>query len=572
MRSIGISYSRFSDPKQAKGDSQDRQDRMYRDFCQRHDLTPLKDVYADRGRSGYRDEHRTKGRFGQLVADAKDGRFEPGTVVVVEAWDRLGRLRPDKQTDLIAELLRTGVRIGICRLDDIFKEEDFGTHKWTTLAVFIQLAYQESKQKAERISASWQKRRERARDEGALMTRRLPAWLEEVKGRTAPIPEHVAALRRIFSLSADGYGRTRIIRTLEAEGVQPFGDSQNWTRPYVNKLLNDRRVLGEYQPRLTDDTPDGPVIHGYYPQVISDEEYLLARRGQEGRCGPRGPKGSRGGTKDSRYVNVFQSILFHARDRGSYFLSNRGTGKKPVLILVSSAGASGNAERTYTFPYPVFETALLSQLWEVDPKDVVPRERNAGLSRADELRARLQKVREEIRQLQADLKEGYSKGLAAVLREQEALEEQTAGELQEELSRSLKPAEKAWREFRQLVQLVKEGGDPVRLKLRAELRQAVDSIWMVTHRTGRSILATVQVWFKAGGYRSYLLIYRQAGNHCPARWYSISIIKLEAASPRLKTARDLRKRADAARALKDLETFPTDLLDKLLEEDGEPLP
>src|SRR5262249_90435 len=100
-RRIAISYSRFSDPKQAKGDSEDRQDRDFRNFCRRHTLTPLSEVYADRGRSGYKDEHRKKGRLGQLVAAAKDGRFERGTVIVVEAWDRLGSLRPDKQTELV---------------------------------------------------------------------------------------------------------------------------------------------------------------------------------------------------------------------------------------------------------------------------------------------------------------------------------------------------------------------------------------------------------------------------------------------------------------------------------------
>src|SRR5262249_32293507 len=102
--------------------------------------------------------------LGHLVHLARERLIEPGSVIVVEAWDRLGRLRPDRQTELVAELLRTGVSIGVCRLDDVFSEEDFGTHKWTTLAVFIQLAYQESKQKADRVGESWRKRREKTRE------------------------------------------------------------------------------------------------------------------------------------------------------------------------------------------------------------------------------------------------------------------------------------------------------------------------------------------------------------------------------------------------------------------------
>src|SRR5271156_4256705 len=112
-RRLAVSYSRFSSPKQATGDSTERQDRMYRDFCQRHNLTPGKEVFADHGRSGFKDEHRKKGRLGKLIEAAKAGSFESGTVIVIEAWDRLGRLRPDQQTALVSELLQTGVSIGI---------------------------------------------------------------------------------------------------------------------------------------------------------------------------------------------------------------------------------------------------------------------------------------------------------------------------------------------------------------------------------------------------------------------------------------------------------------------------
>src|SRR5262245_54701124 len=208
-RRLGVSYSRFSDPRQAEGDSTRRQDHDYRGFCQRHNLTPGKEVYADRGLSGFKDEHRKKGRLGALIEAAKNKAFDPGTVIVVEAWDRLGRLRPDKQTDLIAELLRTGVSIGICRLDDIFSEEDFGTHKWAMLAAFIMLAYQESKQKAERLASSWSARRERARQTRQLIGHKPPGWIKFIDGKPQLIPERVAALKRILQLAADGYGHSR---------------------------------------------------------------------------------------------------------------------------------------------------------------------------------------------------------------------------------------------------------------------------------------------------------------------------------------------------------------------------
>jgi DNA invertase Pin-like site-specific DNA recombinase len=533
-RRIAISYRRFSDPKQAKGDSEDRQERDFRNFCRRHNLTPLTEVYTDRARSGYHDAHRRKGRLGQLIAAAKADRFEPGTVVVVEAWDRLGRLRPDKQTDLIAELLRTGVHIGICRLDDIFEEKDFGSHKWTTLAVFVQLAYQESKQKAERISASWEKRRELAREGRRLMTARLPDWLEMVNGEPKPIPECVAAMKRIFQLAGNGYGKARIISRLIEEKVPPFGRSGRWTAPYVDKILRDRRVLGELQPRKTDDTPDGAVICGYYPAVIAEEEYNLARAGQS----ERKKKGGPGGKRDRKYVNVFRSLLHCANDGEGFVLYNRGTCKEPCLILTNYAGIGGRGP-TYTFPYLVFETAILRLLREVKAKDILPKEK-AAMSQEDVLRAKLNNVRADMAQIQESLRRGYSKGLDAVLRERETEEEQIASQLQEELAKSVRPAEKAIKEFGTLAGMIEKEGDEARLRIRPVLRSFIEEGWVLFVRRGSFHIAAVQLHFIGGAHRDYLLVYQSAGFNRPGGAWCSSLADVAKLGPW-----DLRDHEDA---------------------------
>src|SRR5262249_39004424 len=154
---------------------------------------------------------------------------------------------------------------------------------------------------------------------------------------------------RIFRLSADGYGKARIIRTLIKAGVPPFGGAR-WTHTYIDMLLNDQRVCGRLQPKKDDGTPDGAVIEDYYPCVISAEEYALARAGQNGRRG-------KGGRRDRRYVNVFQSMLVNALDGEGFQLVNRRSGDRPQLQLINSAGKAGRA-KVQTFPYPVFEEAI----------------------------------------------------------------------------------------------------------------------------------------------------------------------------------------------------------------------
>jgi DNA invertase Pin-like site-specific DNA recombinase len=532
LRRLAVSYSRFSCPLQAKGDSADRQDREFRAFCQVHNLTPSGEVFADRGRSGYHDEHRKKGRLGHLIAAAKDSRFEPGTVIVVEAWDRLGRLRPDKMTALVAELVQTGVAIGVCRLNDIFTEEDFGTHKWTTLAVFIQLAYQESKQKADRVAASWERRRQRARESGALLGCHLPAWLELVNGEARLIPERAAVVRQIFRLAAQGYGQTRIIRWLVAEKVPPFGHvcvtpgrsrsqfAGKWTKPYVRLILNDRRAVGEFRPLGRDGNPDGAPLVGYYPAAVTEEEFLLARAGQEARDN-RDARGRAAGPRDVRHVNVFKSLLRHARDDEGFLLHNKGTKARPELLLINASGNGGRG-KSWTFPYYLFEDAILTLLKEVNPDDVTPR-RQAAPNAADVLRAKLGEVRRDIAGFQNELKAGYSKGVTAVLREKEAEEERVASQLQEELAKAARPAERAWKDLPTLADLVKQGGDEARLRLRPVLRRVVEEIRVLIVRRGSFQLLAAQVYFEGGARRDYLLVYQTTANRWPGGWWRESL-------------------------------------------------
>lgn len=564
-RQLAVSYTRFSAAVQAKGDSEDRQDREFRKFCQRHNLTPLSEIFADRGRSGYKDEHRKKGRLGQLVALAKDGRFEPGTVIVVEAWDRLGRLRPDKMTQLVSELVQTGLGIGVCRLDDIFTEDDFGTHKWTTLAVFIQLAFQESKQKAERVAASWETRRKKVRQSGGLLVARLPAWLECHGGAARLIPERAAVVKEIFRLAGAGYGHTRIVGALSRKpsegGFPPFGEvrvsenrsrsqfSGKWTKPYVALILNDRRAVGEFQPYKSDGTADGPPIAGYFPPAVTEEEFLLARAGQGERLGRDSRNRVLVARQGGQHVNVFRGLLVHARDGEGWALHNKGKRDRPEMVLLNASGVHGRG-RCYTFPYPVFEEAILGRLKEVNPSDVLPG-RAEQTSRADILRAQLAVVRQDLAGLKQDLSQRYSKALADVLREREAREEDVAQQLQDELAKVARPAERAWGELPSLVDMIREGGDEARLRLRPVLRRVVSEARVLIVPRGSYRFCAVQVFFAGSDRRrSYVIQHQTAGNGRKGGW------EVAEAAWAAKTGElDLRKPAHAARLVKFLETI-----------------
>src|SRR5262249_33528706 len=127
-----------------------------------------------------------------------------------------------------------------------------------------------------------------------------------------------------------------------------------WSKPYVALLLKDRRVIGEVQP-MKADKPDGPPIPNYYAGVVSEEEFLLARAGQEQRRGYDKLK-RRNGPRQGKYVNLFKSMITHARDGEGFLLHNKGTTEKPELLLLNAKGNGGRSD-TYTFPYAILEEA-----------------------------------------------------------------------------------------------------------------------------------------------------------------------------------------------------------------------
>jgi hypothetical protein len=319
----------------------------------------------------------------------------------------------------------------------------------------------------------------------------------------------------------------------------------------VANLLNDRRAVGEMQFYKSDGKPDGKLVAdgkplaGYYPQAVSESEYQLARASQEGRLGTD-KKGRALVPRQSRYVNAFKGLLVHARDGQGMALHNHGErrdGTRLVLMNSAAVGASGR-NRTYTFPYHVFEEAVLGLLKEVKPEDVLPRQADAQ-GRAALLRATLANVRADIASFKASLRAGYSKALDGLLREKEAEEEKVGQELQEEAAKSARPAERAWRDLPSLVDMIREGGDEARLKLRPVLRRVVESMHLLVVRRGAWRLAAVQAYFAEGGCRrDWLICYRGAGNGRAEQWRAKALA--------FAGERDLRERGDAARVEKAL--------------------
>jgi Recombinase len=429
--------------------------------------------------------------------------------------------------------------------------------------VELSRGHSESAVKSERGLANWDRALRLAREEGRLITRRLPAWVgvDDDDGLPCLVQERAAAIRCIFEWATAGYGMTRIVKRLNDEGVPafcareddgegyyrkvdgvPFGCGE-WTTTYVRAILTDRRVLGELQPYDYEGKKKGEPIKGYYPPVVTEDEFYAARAAVANRktCPDTKTSANRQGAIGKGVANLFGGLLRNARDGSTYFAGTRvdrscrdrphrrkqqqgqgqgqqkqkrtrsGGGKVYVTrVLRSRAGVEGRGPN-HTFPYAVFEWATLRYLRELNPAEVLGQQ--AGPADAKVIQGELDWVRQRRDEMaEAMDREGQIAVVVRKLAELRDREAELRAKLEDAQARAVTPLAETFREAQDLAALLDatppEEMEDRRLRLRAALRRVVDSIWLLVVPRGRDKLLGVQIYFQGGGRREYLVWYR----------------------------------------------------------------
>src|SRR5262249_37044857 len=175
--------------------------------------------------------------------------------LLVENLDRLTREHVRAAVTLFLSILEQGVSIVTTGTGRVFRHDSDDMTDVIIAVVELSRGHGESKRKSETVGGAWgAKRKARQAGEGqpaknenrvngmAILTHRLPAWVEEHGGKPVLIPGAAAAVRRVFALAAAGRGAALIVKTLTAEKVPPLGPSGHWARSYVGLILKDRRV------------------------------------------------------------------------------------------------------------------------------------------------------------------------------------------------------------------------------------------------------------------------------------------------------------------------------------------
>ncbi len=526
---IAISYLRFSTPEQSRGDSLRRQNALRDDWLARHPHIRLDTdlTLEDKGVSGFTGEHRNnpdRYALAALLKLVENGvRVKPGTHLIVESLDRLTREDTLPALSLALNLIQAGIIIVQLLPVEMVYDKNASPFQLMMMIMELSRGHSESAMKAERVGGAWHEKRTRARkgekqketkrmgDNSLVLTARLPAWLELKDGKPVPIPERKVAVQRIFTLAANGHGYTSIIQKLAEEGIKHFGEHEvkegkkrsqfagRWTLPYIARILSDRRVLGEYQPRTKKKQPDGDPIPNYYPPVVTPDEFKAAHAG----IALRRKGGGRVKGRISKHVNIFVGLLINARNHDDTYVAAY-KGNQPVYVSALSNEGQGPA---YSFTIEIFDTAILRCLRELDPTTILDTKPDP----THLLRGQREAIASKIEKLSAELEEGDIPAIARVIRKLTDELKVIDAKLEEAELAAINPVESRWRDMKELLDVMSTAADKrdIRIRLRAALRAIIDRIYVLVVPHGRDRLCAVQVVFAAGGMcREYLIVYR----------------------------------------------------------------
>jgi DNA invertase Pin-like site-specific DNA recombinase len=512
------SYLRFSHPNQMRGDSRRRQyafaEEVVREFGAVLD-TSL--TLQDLGVSAYRGKNAQFGALAKFIEAVRSGRVSRGSILIIENIDRLSRNKVGEALKLFIELLTLGITIVTAEPRRTYTEDSINDVAGILEPiVYMSRAHEESKMKSVRVGEAWAEKKKKAAEEGKPMGRSIPRWVELVDGKFRLMPERAETVRAIFRMAREGLGYVRIMQELQADPNRypPFNRSGKWNWRYVNEILINRACLGEHQCLKRDD--DGvdrldKVIPGYYPAVVTEEEFYQAHAAIASR---RKVKQGRPGYEEA---NLFTGMVHHAIDKATMFVrsGSHGAGTKRYVYLMSKAWEYGSSARGRAFPYQLFEDAVLRAVVTLRPADVLDTARR-GDDREDKISQLTDTVRaydQKLKMLQEKVAdpdtepeavpsilkamEPVAAAKAAKERELKLLKEESANIRSETLG-----------EVQSLVKLVKQAEGPALLRLRrrikAQLKFLVESVWVYIEKINhiRSV-AHIQV-FLSNGRKLYL--------------------------------------------------------------------
>ncbi|PTP94649.1 recombinase family protein [Vibrio splendidus] len=367
-------YSRVSKGAQAKGDGLRRQIESATNFIKSTNETNRRNggytyhiadsLIIDKGLSAYKGLNTEENAgLGAFLEASRKGEIEKGSLLVVEAIDRISRLPADDAREIFSKFKTYGVDVAIVKFGIIIHHnESTKLEHDLLLTAAIHLAHLESDQKSKRIKARFEHKRGEEKKGGEKRTSICPAWMRisDDKKSFELIPNHEAVLKRMIDMKLNGIGCLRIAKSLNEEGILNFS-GKKWQVKLVEKYLKMEQLVGSFQrvEHVRDEDgvirkkPLGALEKHYYPSIIDEATFLRLKKSFK----------RAGGRQTGAYKNLYSNLLYcpTCGTAMSYFKPNRGKIKIRCRKQIDNRGCNQRA-----LNYEVLEKRLIAALSGLD--------------------------------------------------------------------------------------------------------------------------------------------------------------------------------------------------------------
>lgn len=363
-----LSYTRFSSKRQAKGQSYQRQTKAALDWCEEYGYKLDEQwCFHDPGVSGWTGENAKTGELSVLLKLVREEKIPRGSILLIEAMDRLTRANLVPAVMLLSELLTAGIEIvtlqdgGKKRLTEKSAQNPF---EFMTAIMALSSGNIESSRKSDMVRKAYAANRDSGKSQ---IFGSAPGWLWR-KDKYSPwqLDEAKAeSVRKVFALCIEGCGASEIARRANAEGwVVPTRLANKkrgggWPITMPSKLIRNRAVIGEHQHRdRTHEAHDkhwmgesrGEPIKDYYPAVVSEDVFFAAQAATTRRRKPQ--------RRDEWYLNIWSGLLVCGECGGGLHRKTDSKARNQGQVRCRNAGAGLCG--TPSMAIDAFDAVLLS--------------------------------------------------------------------------------------------------------------------------------------------------------------------------------------------------------------------
>lgn len=364
---LAYSYTRFSSPAQKEGDSARRQLQAAKKWCEENGYILSDERFLDEGKSGYKGMNlQGDGDLKRFIDLIEAGKIKPGSVLILESFDRFSRMKASKTVPLFLDIISSGIGMVFTMTfaKQLITEKVLDENDYILSAIVgeAQRSHHESKIKSERVSDAYKERKKAAIEHGFKTLAWCPPWcdFDQEKGYVENT-ERANIVRRIYDEYLKGNGPFRISRMFNAEKISTLGHrgfkaykntTVEWYKKTVRDFLFDKRVYGfaEFLEK-----------ENYFPVIIKREKFNAVQNRLAIRENATPTGGPIGGTG-----NLFTGVCrcVHCGDVMAK-TSTRKHYKNKVTryeYLVCDGARSGMGCSYHSIPYALFEKTFLNSI------------------------------------------------------------------------------------------------------------------------------------------------------------------------------------------------------------------